>query len=634
MLTEVILIFDNELNELNDKVHCEIRVIRCRKTLVTSKKVKRLKGLLIGSLFVGLAAQAQVRSYDVLKRSDAWLTSVNAAALTRYSADNAAQAELSLTKAKGGFTDFSGSPDVLQGDAAVEAFYRLSSRTVVFGSMSYDNFSGKDMAGSAFISDHSTSAFISPLTSHLSLLSRHLPFDIIEDSLNNTGTKHHDTYRLKGAFGYSVSDGFAVGASLDYTAANYAKYKDLRHKNKLMDMTFTAGLYAPLGSSAQIGAAYLYRRTTESLSFSTYGKGDRNYVSFINYGPYIGQVEQFGSVGFTDKGHEMPLVDDIDGVSLQFSLSPYSFLLFYNSFTYAHRRGYYKRCGANPILFTRHKSHIYHYDARLSHQSEKARYFLDFSLNAENLVNRQPGRRELKNDAGATYYEYTDPVKTANRLWVDGQLSLRADVGRLFGATEVRVGEDTRHPVALTVPGSMSAWSIEGGLSWAHPKQTAYLFPYYRRQRYTSYEPFVSLTRNIATRSGVWTVQATASFRHGVVGNVSERYSSAIVANASERYNDGTLGSVPHYYDGTFIEPSDKQTPPATMDTYFWRNYQWMNAAQYAVGASAQYSFIMPSTSMKTYLRVALSHRKCNERNEYTAGPDRTTATLTLGCEL
>ncbi|MBO7110240.1 MAG: hypothetical protein J6V97_09135 [Prevotella sp.] len=545
--------------------------------------------LLICLLFVGLAAKAQV-SYDAIKRSDAWLTSLNAAALTRYSASNAAQAELSLTKAKGGFTDFSDSPDVLQGDAAVEAFYRLSSRTVFYGAMSYDNFSGKDMAGSTFISD------FRPHTSDLILQTsyfRHLPFDIIEDSLNNTGTKHRDTYHLTGGFGYSVSNGFSVGARLDYTAANYAKYKDLRHKNKLMDMTFSASVFTPIGRLVQIGATYIYRRTTESVLFSTYGKGGRNFVSFINYGPYIGQTEQFGSTGFTDKSREMPLVDDYNGACLQFSIGHSPALQFYNAMTYAHRRGYYGRRSPYTITFTRHKSHVYKYDARLSHQSEKARFFLNFSLSAENLENLLPSRLELKNEAGATYYEYFTPVKSANRLWVDGQASLRADVSQLSSE-------------ALTTPGSMSVWSFEGGLRWAHHKQTAYLFPYYRRQHYTGYEPFISLTRNIATQKGVWTAQAGASFRHG----------------------DGTPAD-----DGTFIEPSDKQMPPPTMDTYFWRDYQWMNAAQYEVGASGQYAFIMPSTSMKTYVRIALSHRKCNERNEYMAGPDRTTATLTLGCE-
>ena len=539
--------------------------------------IKRLTlAMMLG--LTALSSQAQdsllLRDYTFVKQGDPWLIGSNAAALTRYAYENIATAELSLTKAKGGFTDFRDSPDALQVDAAVESFFRMSPHAVVFGAMSYNNFSGKNMAGSAFI----------PLAVHLSPLTSHLPFDIVEDSLNNTGTKHRDTYHLTGGFGYSVSNGLSVGARLDYTAANYAKYKDLRHKNKLMDMTFTAGVFAPLGSIVQIGASYIYRRTTESVQFSTYGKSDRTYKSFVNYGPYIGQLEQYGNIGYTDKSRAMPLVDDYNGLSTQlgFQLSPFSL---YNSFTYAHRKGYYGRRSPYTITYTQHRSNVYDYTARLSFQSATTRIRADLSLQAENLENDARNYRELKNDAGATYYQYYTPVKVANRLWVDGIATLTADLG---------------------VKELLPTWTLQAGLRWAHHKQTAYLFPYYRRQHYTSYEPFVSLTRNIATQKGVWTMQAGASFRQG----------NGIPAE-----------------DGTFIEPSDKQTPPPTMDAYFWRDYHWMNAAQYEVGASGQYSFIMPSTAMKNYVRAAISHRKCNERNEFAAGPDRTTATLTLGCE-
>lgn len=553
--------------------------------------IKRLTLAVVLGL-TALCCQAQdsllLRDYTFVKQGDSWLVGSNAAALTRYAYENIAKAELSLTKAKGGFTDFRDSPDVLQADAAVESFFRLSPNTVVFGAMSYNNFSGKEMAGSSFISDFSPlNSGLRNQTSDIRFLTsdfRHLPFDIVEDSLNNVGTKHLDTYHLIGAFGYRAVKGFAVGARLDYTAANYAKYKDLRHKNKLMDMTFSASVFAPLGSIAQIGASYIYRRTTESVQFSTYGKSDRTYKSFVNYGPFIGQVEQYGNIGYTDKSRAMPLVDDYNGLSAQLGLqlSPVSL---YNAFTYAHRRGYYGRRSPYTITYTQHSSHVYGYTARLSFQSAMTRIRADLSLQAENLENDARNYRELKNDAGATYYQYYTPVKVANRLWVDGTAVLTAD---------------------LSVKTLLPTWTLQAGLQWGHHKQTAYLFPYYRQQHYTSYEPFLSLTRNIATQHGVWTVQAGASFRHG----------------------DGTPAD-----DGTFIDPSDKQTPPPTMDAYFWRDYQWMNAAQYEVDASGQYAFIMPSTSMKTYVRISVSHRKCNECNEYTAGPDRTTGSLTLGCE-
>ena len=92
--------------------------------------------------------------------------------------------------------------------------------------MRYDNFSGRNMTGSAFIQ------------------TQRLPFDIIEDSLNNAGTKHRDTYNLMGALSWEIYKGIALGAKVDFTAANVAKYKDLRHKTKLMDLaSLLASMY-------------------------------------------------------------------------------------------------------------------------------------------------------------------------------------------------------------------------------------------------------------------------------------------------------------------------------------------------------------------------------------------------------
>lgn len=538
--------------------------------------------LLLASAGLALSVQAQdsllLRDYRVAQRADAWLTAPNAAALVRFCQENMATAELSLTRAKGGFTDFYDSPDVTEGNAAVESYFRLSPRAVVFGAIRYNNFSGRDMAGSAFLH--------LPVIAHNSyLITQHRPFDIVEDSLMNIGTKHRDVYSLSGGVGIDLWRGIAFGARLDYTSANYAKYKDLRHKNKLMDLHFTAGFYLPLGSAVQLGLNYQYHRTTESLLFSTYGKSDRTYNSFINYGPFIGQVEQFGSTGYTDRSREMPLVDDADGLSVQFSVQPARSLQFYNAFTYAHRRGYYGRRSPWTITYTRHRSRQYQYDARLTATQCASRFHLDVSLQAENLRNLANTYREQQNDAGASYYEYYSPVKTADRLWTDAALSLTADIG-------------LRH--------QLPAWTLQAAFLQAHRKQTAYLYPYYRRQSLRTTTLAASVCRNFVATTGVWSFQLDASFAQG---------------------------SGQPYEDMTFAEPSDKATPPPTMEAYLWREYQWLTAAQYAVGGSLKYSFLLPAAHLKTYIRADLHHRKCNNPNEYAVGRDRTTATLAIGCD-
>ena len=541
--------------------------------------------------------------------SDPWLSSPNAAGLTRYAFDNIGMAELSLTKGKGGFVDFSGSPDALSVDASVESFFRLNSRAVVYGAMSYTNFSGHDMAGSAFIqSQHHLQSSIFNLQSSIFNLqsSRHLPFDIVEDSLTNTGTKHQDTYRLTGALGYDLYKGFSLGARLDYTAANLAKYKDLRHKNKLMDLDLTAGFYLPIRlrtgamdvPTLSIGANYLYHRTTESVQFSTYGKNDKVYNSLVSYANFIGHLEQFGMTGFTDKSREMPLVSDYNGIGTQVN-GQWSMVNFYNAFTYAHRRGYYGRRSPYTITYTDHESDLYHYDAQLSVNSPRgSRFALDFSLSTENLRNDAANYRELQNEQGATYYEYYTPVKTANKLWTDGTVALTVELGNLKSPLRGEVGGGLGLPL----------WLFRAGLNWHHREQTAYVYPFARRQDISSREPFVSLCRNIVAArksSAYWTFALDFSF---------------------------LKGSGQPFEDFTYLAPSDKQELPPSMDAYLWREYTWLTAAQYHIGGSAAYSFILPGPKLRTFVRLSLSHRKANEGSNYSQGCDFTSGTLAVGC--
>lgn len=540
--------------------------------------------LIAGILAVASSCYGQdsllLRNYQFVKRTDAWLTSQNAAGLTRLNHPSISEAEVSLTKSKGGHIDWYQSPDVLQVTANVESFTRISQRTVVFGAMTYDNFSGRDMAGSAFINPD------------------HKPFDIVEDSLVNTGTKHRDTYRLTGAVGIDVGRGTAVGLRLDYTAANYAKYKDLRHKNKLMDLTFTAGLNRQLSivnCQFTVGANYLYRRTTESVTFSLYGNEDKVYKSLIDYGTFMGRVEQFGSSGYTDQGREMPLVDDYNGASIQFSLQPTDNLTFYNALTYSHRVGYYGRKSPYTITYTNHHADLLTYEARLAWTVRRSVFYADFTMSSENLENQANTYRELKNESGANYYEYYDPVKTANKLWKNGRLAVTAD---------------------LDVDGELPTWTLSAALNWHNRQQTSYLYPYYRRQHLRTTEASLSATRNLLTSKGVWTLSLTASYQKG---------------------------SGDPYTDLTFADPSDKQTAPATTPAWLWREYQYIVAPQYTIGGSVAYAFIFPHTRLKTHVRLSATHRKANQTYEYSIatphsdqrsenGNDCTSLALAVGC--
>ncbi|MCR5152415.1 MAG: hypothetical protein K6A98_04585 [Prevotella sp.] len=509
-----------------------------------------------------------MRDYNYVMGADAWLTGGNAASLTRFRSNNIAVAGLSLSTRRGGLTHYHDSREVTQLTAATEALCRLGQRVVVSGYMSYDNYSGKDMTGSAFIN---------PLRK---------PFDITEETTENSGKKHRDTYHINGAVGVDVFRGYAIGASLDYTAANYAKYKDLRHKNKLMDMDFSAGVYLPVLKYLSIGADYHYLRNTESVSFSTYGKSDKVYRSLINYGAFFGIMEQFGNEGFTDKSREMPLFEDGHAGDIQASLRLGSRLSLWGRGGIARSKGYYGRRSPYTAVYTRHKRHTddMAFAMLYSPENGRSRHRVDFSYRNERLNNKAETFREMINSSGAYYYEYYDAVETADKQWQDMRLAYTASLG---------------------VKGELPTWLLDVAWQWGRQEQLNYLYPFYRHQDISYNVLSAGVTRNIICKRGVWSLSFDIAFRDG---------------------------SGKPYEDHTYVTPSDKQERPSTSDEFLYREYQYLAAAQYHLGGGVRYSFIFPGTNIKTHAGVSVSHDKANETFAGCSGRDRTVCMVSVGC--
>ena len=623
----------------------------------SSNKLPPFGGIRGGLLLLALGcvlqtAHAQYRDFNIVRDSSAWLTSPNAAGLVRYGERNITKAELSTQLARGRFVNFDASPKTTDVNASVESFFRLSSRTVVYGRMGYNNFSGREMAGSAFIPtllaprlkagvDFSLLAPRSPLLDYIP----HRPFDIIEDSLTNLGRTHGDTYQLTGSIATSLltprsplegKGGFlaprssllALGATIDYKAANFAKYKDLRHSNKLSDLTLTLGTLISATHSLSLGADIIYRRNIESLNFSLFGRDDKVYKSLIDYAVMTGRIEQFGNYGFTNNYYEMPLFDERKGFGLQMELttpSPRSSLLaprssIYTSFHYAHRNGYYGKHSPYTITHTTHSGDIFDYTSRLSLTTRTTSHFLTLHINAERLTNRLNSYREQRSEAGGTYYEYYTPVKTGDKSWVEGTLAYTLYLSRSSGSLAPRKNFPPSGRSSLLAPRSSNKphvtpyLEIHASYQWLHRKQTAYAYPYLRRQKLNNSQVAVDITRHVPLRSALLDININGSFLQG--------------------------WGAP-YQDNTFIQPSDKQTPPPSMDYYLLREHRYLTAPQYTIGGGIKYT-TSHFLGLKGYPSIAISllHRKCNTNpSPITQQPtpdmdsqrDHTTLTMTIG---
>ena len=192
--------------------------------------------------------------------------------------------------------------------------------------------------------------------------------------------------------------------------------------------------------------------------------------------------------------------------------------------------------------------------------------------------------RSNKNEQGAYFYQYLDPVKSANKAWNDVHLGYTGYYG---------------------VINELPLWTIEAGANFAHRKQTGYSYPYYRRQDIRTMEAYTGLTRNLLFRKGVLSLKAGFAYKKGK-GNAFE--------------------------DGTLAKPSDKQNGFPTMDVLMYREYKYLTDPQYSLQLGLKYAFVLPGTKMKTYTAFDFTHRHTNDGNAYLIGRNYSTGRLTIGC--
>ncbi len=418
----------------------------------------KLKIALFANL-ICLPMMAQ-RDYSLIEQRNAWLTSGNAAALTTFADSSVARATLRYRYEGGKLRSASEGKNVNNYDADVRSYYRLSKRVVAYGRMAYDNFNGTKMAGSMFVP-----------TSEL------MPFDLIGYSEDMAGDKHAETFNAIGAIGWNVCRSLSVGAKVDYTAGTYAKHRDLRHSNTLMDLDAKANVMLALGSDNGLGAGFVYRRRTETMLFDVYGTTDRVYSSLVDYANGHGEIETFGVDGFTDDSNEQPLVSDYVGFNAQGKWKGV-----FADVTYTHRTGYYGKRSQYTASHERHYGDATTVHLRYDMPNAASRVvWFDANFSTERLTAERENYRRVTSATGsaATYYEYYEPTKMSDKTQTQGSAIVNAywkPAGEIF------------------------LWHVKGGVNYWTSSQTAYVYPEVYTEKPHVLTPFVEASRGFLNR--------------------------------------------------------------------------------------------------------------------------------------
>ena len=145
------------------------------------------------------------------------------------------------------------------------------------GSFGFEQVNGKEMF---------TSMFLEP---------GYFPVDVLEFT---PGDKTRQTYRLSGGFSSDVGiEGWAVGAKGSYSAANYAKRKDIRHTTYGMSLRLEPTISYHNNGGA-LSFSYVFRKRTESIDAEQVGSAtDESYYAFLDKGMRYGTYQVWDGDG-------------------------------------------------------------------------------------------------------------------------------------------------------------------------------------------------------------------------------------------------------------------------------------------------------------------------------------------------
>ncbi len=233
--------------------------------------------------------------FDYTLRRNAWSGGVHATGILRDSVSRS-YAEVFLRKDNGGFADLSSSDDSWNA-GVVTSSVRHFEKVSFSGSFSYDYFDGRNMCGSMFVRPG------------------FYPVDIVEFT---PGRKVKETYAFEGNVAAPLAEHWAVGLDIDFAAANYAKRKDLRHKNTRLDFDFAPGVMFRNGDFA-VAAAYLLHLDREKLEAEQVGASVEGYKAFFDRGLRFGSLQLWESNDLhlsTPGVSGFPLRQTLHGVSL------------------------------------------------------------------------------------------------------------------------------------------------------------------------------------------------------------------------------------------------------------------------------------------------------------------------------
>lgn len=235
------------------------------------------------AFFASLPLSAQItegrdavvfNDYEQVLRANFWQDGSNPVGIRQHiSGKSASYAEFYGTVSNGGFRQSHEAATPWSAGAKARSTMHLDKFSMQ-GSFSFEQAQGNDMCGSMFVNPG------------------YYPVDALEFT---PGRKIRQSYSFDGAISVDVAEQWRVGVGIDFLSSNYAKRKDLRHSNYLLDMSFTPGVVWH-SERWSVGLDAIVRKTADTPTAKQIGTKE-TYDAFLDKGLYYGKLENWEGSG-------------------------------------------------------------------------------------------------------------------------------------------------------------------------------------------------------------------------------------------------------------------------------------------------------------------------------------------------
>lgn len=256
------------------------------------------KKILVIAAMILIQSTAVAQTYSAVKRHNFWNDGFGVTGI-RQDTVSIAVAEAYGNYVSGGLRASSEASSLWRAGAYTSAIRHLKNFSMT-GSFSFDQMWGEGMCGSMFVRPG------------------FYPVDVYEFT---PGSKSRQTYEVCGGISVDVSPLWRLGGEVDFTSANYAKRKDLRHTTYMLDFSVKPGVQYHNGDLA-LALNYIFSKNSETVKAEQVGTSVASYDAFFDKGLYYGvkNIWTGSGVHLNEPGIDgLPVSETINGLSLQFS---------------------------------------------------------------------------------------------------------------------------------------------------------------------------------------------------------------------------------------------------------------------------------------------------------------------------